>query len=144
MRLDEFVCSGWPGTMASGWPGRFLMPTLQVEPQSLPCAFSGSGPWQTEAVTGQDGLHILVEVKMLRGLGWRPGWPACLAADGRLSSAAAMQRDGAQATRANLWRKPRIGTAEPGRIGLQLNPPFKPARIHVSLRRMEARTRGTS
>src|ERR1700691_6153169 len=53
---------------------------LHVEPQTG-LAHLGIGPVATEAVAGQDGLHILVEVKTLCGLGCTGNCLLVVAAD---------------------------------------------------------------
>jgi hypothetical protein len=66
MRLMSSLCSGWPRHNRIGMPGALAeRRLLQIEPE--PClAHLRVGPMATEAVAGQDRLHILIEVKPLR------------------------------------------------------------------------------
>jgi hypothetical protein len=79
--LDEFALFGMAGNNCVGMAWAFSESRLfQIEPQARLAHF-GVGPMATEAVAGQNGLDILVEIKMLRNLRCGPVRLPVVAAD---------------------------------------------------------------
>ncbi len=65
--LDQFALIRMPGNNRVGMPGPLFHGRFgEIEAQAS-LAHLRIGPVATEASRGQDGLHILIEIKMLAG-----------------------------------------------------------------------------